>query len=89
MASIKDVEKVADSLEGLVADLRSELKGGPDFQKLVEIADSISEQADQAATTFSTVDAALMSRLGEIVGSGNSGKSSGPSRAPRSKSKSK
>ena len=90
MASIKDVEKVADALEGLVVDLRSELKGGPDFQKLVEIADSISEQADQAATTFSSVNEALMSRLGEIIdsgNSGNSGKSSGSSRASRSKSK--
>jgi hypothetical protein len=87
VASIKDVEKVADALEGLVVDLRSELKGGPDFQKLVEIADSISEQADQAATTFSTVNEALMSRLGEIVDSGNSGKSSGSSRASRSKSR--
>jgi hypothetical protein len=89
VASIKDVEKVADSLEGLVVELRSELKGGPDFQKLVEIADSISEQADQAATTFSTVNEALMSRLGEIVDSGNSGKSSGSSRASRSKSQNK
>ena len=86
MASIKDVEKVADALEGLVGQLRSELKDGPDFQKLVEIADSISEQADQAASTFSTVNEALMSRLGEIVGSGNGSKSSGSPRASRSKS---
>ena len=39
MASVKDVEKVADDLEGLVGQLRSELKNGPDFQKLMEIAD--------------------------------------------------
>jgi hypothetical protein len=66
MASVKDVEKVADDLEGLVGQLRSELKNGPDFQKLMEIADTISEHADQAAGTFSTVNEALMSRIGEI-----------------------
>ena len=86
MASIKDVEKVADSLEGLVKQLRSEIKDGPDFQKLMEIADSISEQADQAASTFSTVNESLMSRLGEIVDSGNGSSSSGSSRRSRSKS---
>jgi len=86
VASIKDVEKVADALEGLVGQLRSEIKDGPDFQKLMEIADSISEQADQAASTFSTVNEALMSRLGEIVDSGNGSKSSGSSRASKSKS---
>jgi hypothetical protein len=68
MASVKDVEKVADDLEGLVGQLRTELKNGPDFQKLMEIADTISEHADQAAGTFSTVNEALMSRIGEIRG---------------------
>jgi len=38
MASVKDVERVADDLESLVGQLRSELKNGPDFQKLMEIA---------------------------------------------------
>ena len=38
MASVKDVEKVADDLEGLVGELRSELQNGPDFEKLVEEA---------------------------------------------------
>jgi hypothetical protein len=67
MASVKDVEKVADDLEGLVGELRSELQNGPDFEKLVEIADSISERADQAAGTFSTVNEALMGRIGELA----------------------
>ena len=66
MASVKDVERVADDLDSLVGQLRSELKNGPDFQKLMEIADTISEHADQAAGTFSTVNEALMSRIGEI-----------------------
>ncbi len=84
MASIKDVEKVADALEGLVGQLRSELKDGPDFQRLVEIADSISEHADQAAGTFSTMNEALMSRIGELTDSGSRRSSS--SRGSKSKS---
>ena len=86
MASIKDVEKVADVLEGLVGDLRTELKNGPDFQRLVEIADSISEQADQAAGTLSTVNDALMSRIGELTGGGDGSTSSRSSRGSKSKS---
>ena len=76
MASIKDVEQVADDLESLVGDLRRELKNGADFAKLVAIADEISEHADNAAQTFSTVNETLMSRLGEITGSGGKRSSS-------------
>lgn len=68
MASLKDVERVADDLEKLVAELRSELQNG-DFDKLTQIADQISERADNAAETFSNVNEALMSRIGEL-GSG-------------------
>ena len=68
MASLKDVEQVADDLESLVGELRSELKNGPDFEKLMSIADEISEHADNAAQTFSSVNDALLSRLGEITG---------------------
>jgi hypothetical protein len=84
MASVKDVEKVADDLEGLVGELRSELQNGLDFQKLVEIADAISEHADQAAGTFSTVNEALMSRIGELGGGAKSSSSS--SRGSKAKS---
>ena len=83
MASVKDVEKVADELEGLVDQLRSELRNGPDFQKLVEIADSLSERADQAAGTFNTVNEALMGRIGDLVES-----ATGSSSSRKSKSKS-
>jgi len=69
MASLKDVEQLADDLERLVGDLRSELRNGPDFEKLVVIADEISEHADNAAQTFSSVNESLMSRLSEIAGS--------------------
>jgi hypothetical protein len=68
MASIKDVENVADDLESLVGELRKELKSNADFERLVAIADEISEHADNAAQTFNNVNDALMSRLGEIGG---------------------
>ena len=77
MAAIKDVEQVADDLEALVGELRSELKNGPDFEKLMSIADEISEHADNAAQTFSSVNEALASRLGEITGKKSPSSNSG------------
>jgi ABC-type transporter Mla subunit MlaD len=68
MASIKEVGKVFDDLENLVKELRNELSDGPDFEKLVQIADEISEHADNAAQTFNSVNEALMSRLNEVRG---------------------
>lgn len=84
MASVKDVERLADDLEGLVGELRSELKNGTDFERLTQIADEISEHADNAAQTFSSVNDALMSRLSELGGSKRS--SSGSSTKSRSSS---
>jgi ABC-type transporter Mla subunit MlaD len=75
MASLKDVEQVADDLTNLVGELKKELKDG-DFDKLVQIADQISEHADEAASTFATVNEALMSRLEQVNGR-TSKKSSG------------
>jgi hypothetical protein len=73
MASLKEIGKVADDLETLVGQLRSELTNGTDFEKLTQIADEISEHADNAAETFSTVNETLMSRIGELTGRGRSG----------------
>jgi hypothetical protein len=73
MASIKDVEQVADDLERLVGDMRSELQDGPDFERLVQIADEISEHADNAAEMFSSVNETLMSRISELAGGRRSG----------------
>ena len=70
MASLKDVEQVADDLSNLVDQLRRELRDNASFDKLVQIADQISEHADEAAGTFSTVNDALMGRLDELKGSG-------------------
>jgi hypothetical protein len=76
MASVKDVERLADDLQGLVDELRSEVKNGSDFARLTQIADEISEHADNAAQTFSSVNEVLMSRLSELGGTKKSSSSS-------------
>jgi hypothetical protein len=73
MASLKEVEKVADNLEELVGQMRTELANGTDFDKLTQIADEISEKADVAAQTFSTVNETLMSRISQITGKSTGG----------------
>jgi ABC-type transporter Mla subunit MlaD len=87
MASLKDVEQVADDLSSLVDQLRSELRQGASFDTLVRIADEISEHADQTATTFSTVNEALMGRLNELKDSSQSGSSSGSRSGSSSRAK--
>jgi ABC-type transporter Mla subunit MlaD len=72
MASLKDVEQVADDLTNLVDQLRKEIQNDASFDKLVQLADQISEHADNAAGTFSTVNEALMGRLSELKGGGQS-----------------
>jgi uncharacterized membrane protein YgcG len=86
MPSVKDVEQVADDLENLVGELRSELQSGVDFERLVQIADEISEHADNAATTFNSINETLQARIREISG-GSSG-SSGSKRNSGSKQRS-
>ena len=84
MASLKDVERVADDLSTLVEQLRKELRDNASFDRLVQLADEISEHADEAAGTFSTVNEALMSRLSELKGGSSrsgSGSTSGSARA--------
>jgi len=81
MASVKDVEKLADDLGSLVDEMRNEVKNGTDFERLMQIADEISEHADNAAQTFSSVNDALMSRLSDLSGGGGSKKSSSQSKS--------
>jgi hypothetical protein len=52
--SFEDLNQVADDVSGLVDQLRSAAaaEGQRDFKRLVEIADAISEYADQAANAF-------------------------------------
>ena len=86
MASLKDVEKVADDLSTLVDQLRGELSDSGSFDKLTKIADQISEHADEAAGTFSSINETLMGRLNELK---NSGSGSGGSSSSRSGSSSR
>ena len=82
MASLKDVEQLVDDLEGLAKRLRSELQNGKvDFERLIEIADEISEHADAAAGTFATVNEALMDRIKEVTGRSSGSSSGSESRA--------
>ncbi len=84
MASVNDVEKLADDLGELVDELRSEVKNGTDFERLMQIADEISEHADNAAQTFSTVNETLMSRISEVSDKSNGGNRSRSSSGNRS-----
>ena len=81
MASLKDAEQVADDLAKLAEELRSELRNSASFERLVQIADQISEHADEAAGTFNTVNEALMSRLNELKGNAKSAGSSARAKA--------
>ena len=81
MASLKDAEQVADDLAKLAEELRSELRNSASFERLIQIADQISEHADEAAGTFSTVNEALMSRLDELKGGAKSAGSSAGAKA--------
>ena len=81
MASLKDAEQFADDLAGLVDNLRKEIQNSASFDNLVRIADEISEHADEAAGTFSTVNEALTSRLQELKGGAGSASGSARSKA--------
>ena len=82
MASLKDVEQLVDDLEGLAKRLRTELQNGKvDFERLIEIADEISEHADAAAGTFATVNETLMNRIKEVTGRASGSSSGSESRA--------
>jgi len=84
MASLKDTEQLAEQLEEIVGRLRKELtNGNVDFEKLVTIADELSESADGLAETFNSVNETLMQRL-QSAKSGSSG--SGQSRKSSSQS---
>jgi uncharacterized protein YgfB (UPF0149 family) len=70
MASLKQTtEQLTESLEGLVGQMRKELENGEvDFQKLVDLADEISERADGMAETFNSVNDALMQQIERVRG---------------------
>ena len=76
MASLKDAEQLTENLQEVVEELRSELgRGGVDFERLVALADDLSEQADGIAETFSSVNETLMQRLKDAKSSSSRGSS--------------
>jgi ABC-type transporter Mla subunit MlaD len=87
MASLKDVEQVADDLTNLVDQLRKEIQNDASFDKLVQLADQISEHADNAAGTFSTVNEALMGRLSELKSGGGQSNSRSSGSSSRAKAR--
>ena len=89
MASLKDTEQLTQHLEDLVGELRSELGNGEvDFEKLVALADELSEAADGLAETFNSVNETLMQRLEEVK-SGRGNRSRSASRQSESSSSQK
>ncbi len=84
MASLKDTVNLTTQLTELTNQLHSELtQGDVDFEKMIEIADEISEHADNLAAAFTRVNDALtepLVRSEDGGSSGNGSRSSGGSR---------
>ena len=78
MPSLKETgEQLTGKLEDLVGTLREELTSGDgDFEKLSEIADQISEQADGLAETFNSIQQTLVERVQGVTGDGGGSRSS-------------
>jgi hypothetical protein len=80
MASLKDTVNLTSQLSELTNQLHSELtEGDVDFEKMIEIADQISEHADSLAAAFTRVNEALsepLSHSEDGSGSGNGSRSS-------------
>jgi hypothetical protein len=87
MASLKDTVNLTSQLTELTNQLHGELtQGDVDFEKMIEIADQISEHADSLASAFTRVNEALTEPLtqsgdgGEGDGDGGNGSRSSASR---------
>jgi hypothetical protein len=82
MASLKDTVNLTSQLTELTNQLHSELtQGDVDFEKMIEIADQISEHADNLAAAFTRVNEALTEPLSHSEdGSGGNGSRSSGSR---------
>jgi hypothetical protein len=86
LASLKDTVNLTSQLTELTNQLHSELtEGEVDFEKMVTIADQISEQADNLAGAFTRVNDALTEPLSNngSSGSSNGGESGGRSSRSR------
>ena len=69
MASLKDAVQLTTQLSDLTNQLHAELtEGDVDFEKMVQLADEISEHADSLAGAFTRVNEALQEPLQENGG---------------------
>lgn len=60
MATLKELSSMTSELDKLGGELHAELtEGDIDFQKMVKLADTISENADKLAEAFNTMSSAL------------------------------
>src|SRR4051794_31426035 len=84
MASLKDTVNLTSQLTELTNQLHAELtEGEVDFEKMVQIADQISEQADDLAAAFARVNEALQGPLHQNGSESQGGGSSRRSRSSR------
>ena len=84
MASLKDTVNLTSQLTELTNQLHGELtQGDVDFEKMIEIADQISEHADSLASAFARVNEALTEPLSASEDGGGGG-DNGSSRSSRS-----
>jgi hypothetical protein len=86
MASLKDAVQLTTQLNDLTNQLHAELtEGDVDFERMVQIADEISEHADNLASAFTRVNEALDEPLHQngSDGGGSSRSRSGSSKRSR------
>jgi len=87
MASLKDTVNLTSQLTDLTNQLHSELtEGEVDFEKMVQLADEISEHADSLAAAFARVNEALTEPLEQNGGGGGNGDRAGGRSRSRSRS---
>lgn len=76
MPTLKDVSQMTSEVDRLSGELHTELTEGEiDFNKMVELADSVSEHADRLATAFQTMAAAVEASLASPAKNGNNASS--------------
>lgn len=71
MPKLQDAKELIAPIEELVRELKSELNGtNGDFDRLVQLADELGEQADAVAEIFGSINETLRARIQELNGSG-------------------
>ena len=72
MASLMDAEQLTEELERVVGEIRSEVNGDVDFERLASISDEVSDRAAAMAQTFSTINNVLMEQVERVLRGGDS-----------------